>query len=70
MENKIMVELDQATFRLKCITSAVNAIHTAMTEGGSEPKEWLDGLFFAYEGLWDVTKQFESIMEKGKGNED
>lgn len=69
MEIKIRIELDQATFRLKCITNAVNAIHTAMTEGGSEPRDWLDGLFFAYEGLWDVTKRFEAIMEEGKSSE-
>ena len=40
-----------------------------MTEGGSEPRDWLDGPFFAYEGLWDVTKRFEAIMEEGKSSE-
>lgn len=63
-----LVELDQTIYYLKCVTNNVNAVHTAMVEGCSSADEWRDALYFAYLGLWELTKKFEAIMQEGAEN--
>lgn len=75
MENKknsrFAVDFDQATFQLECITNTINAIHTAMVEGGSSADEWTNALYFAYTSLWSLTKVFHSLSDgEGKGGSD
>ena len=63
--NRFAVDFEQATFQLECITNTINAIHTAMVEGGSPADEWTNALYFAYTSLWSLTKTFRSLEERG-----
>lgn len=63
-------DVDEAAFELKCITNAVNAIHTAMTEGASPAEEWTNALYFAYRSLLNLTEKLDGLctLEDTDGN--
>lgn len=51
---------------LKYGINALNAMHTAMVEGSSDPSSFTDGLYCIWDYLSDKVKALDHLLEDGE----
>lgn len=61
-------ELDDLHFRMRCAEKLIDAVHTAMTEGGCAPEEYVDALFGADLYLLSLVDELESLCHEEEGD--
>lgn len=57
-------EIDQKNYELKCATSSVLAVHTAMQSEWNTPDHFVDALFSAILSLEAVQKGIDQVIKQ------
>lgn len=55
-------KVERLNLQLRAAVCALDAIHTAMSDGPSEPRDYVDGLFFLTTALGEKTAELDAAI--------